>query len=241
MKQTKFKQAEIGMIPEQMKKIWFWIYLISLLGSPYILKTALNMPSKIIILFVLIVVNVFFNIKIKWDRGITIFNWIITANLLLLFFAFLFTSFNNYDGAAIFLMLLIGGVLIAMIIHSLTRLWKTKDSVHENLVQKLILVISHYLPFAFVLILFASFGLSIAQLFPGNQIVDIVNNTNLSDFQDLSYYSAGVFYSSSFGDMVPAGASRWISISIAIVSYSVHVILLGVIISSLGSDSSKKK
>ncbi|PIN80720.1 hypothetical protein COV13_03120 [Candidatus Woesearchaeota archaeon CG10_big_fil_rev_8_21_14_0_10_32_9] len=228
-------------IPEQVKKCWFWIFLVSVLISSYILKTNLSPPVKIITLFALIGVNIVYNIKVKYDQGVTILNWVVTANLILISFAFLFASFKDYNGAAIFILLFIGVVLMAVILSYVNYIWKAKDSLHKKPILKIIIIIILYALIAGHLILFFSFLLSIAQPFTGNQVTDIISNTTISGTKELYYYSAGVFYSSSFGDMVPYGASRWITIVIAFTSYLVHIILLGLILNSFKNESSKKK
>lgn len=226
-------------IPEQFKNIWFWIYVGVVIISLAILKTSLGHPYKIISLFLLIFIQVIYNLKVKYDKGIILLNWVVTANLVLVSFAYLFASFKDYNVAAILLLLMIAVILIAVIFSYGRYLWRIKDALDDKPILKIILIIFFYGLIAGHIILFFSFLYSIAEPHTGNEVIDIVNNVTVTGKENLYYYSGTVFYSSTFGDMIPNGLSRWIVLSECFVSYIVHIILLGIIINSFRKNFNK--
>lgn len=228
-------------IPEQFKNLWFWIYVIVVIISLTILKTSLSHPYKIISLFLLIVIQIVYNLKVKYNKKTALLNWVVTANLILVFLAYLFASFKDYNVAAILLLLLIAVTFIAVITSYMQHLWRIKDAADKKPIRKLILIILFYGLIAGHIILFFSFLFSIAGLYAGNEVIDIANNVTVTGTRNLYYYSGTVFYSSTFGDMVPAGFSRWIVLSECFVSYIVHIILLGIIINSFRKNFDKNE
>jgi hypothetical protein len=226
-------------IPEQLKNIWFWIYVGVVIISMTTLKTNLTHPYKIISLFLLVFIQIIYNLKVKYDKVIILLNWIVTANLILVSFAYLFASFKDYNVAAILLLLMMAIILITVIFSYGRHLWRIKDALDNKPILKLILIIFFYGLIAGHIILFFSFLFSIAEPFAGNEVIDIVNNITVTGKENLYYYSGTVFYSSTFGDMIPKGLSRGIVLSECFISYIVHIILLGIIINSFRKNSNK--
>lgn len=164
-------------------------------------------------------------------------NWIITLNLILVSLAYLFASFKDYDMAAILLLLMMAVVLIAVISYYLRNLWKLKDVINDKPILKLILIILFYGLVAGHIIFLFSFLFSL----PGNGLYDIVNNSTVSGKENLYYFSGTVFYSATAGEIIPNGLSRWILLIECFVSYIVHIILLGIIISSFKDKFNKNE
>ncbi len=226
-------------IPEQIKKKFFWIYLIVVIISLIILKTNLTPPYKIISLIVLIVSQFKYNKEIKYGGGIDTFNKFFAWYLILVSSAYLFAAFNDHDMAAILLIIMIAGILIASTSSYAIYLWNIKDSKIKEPKIKVLIIIILYLALAINIIITFTFIYSVAIPFDGNHIINTQTNTNVTDLENLSFYSGTIFYSSNFGNIIPQGISRWITLFECFISYIVHIILLGIIISSFFGKSKK--
>jgi len=226
-------------IPEQIKKRLFWIYIIVVVISIIILKTNLTPPFKIISLVLLIVFQFKYNKDIKYGGAIDTINGILFWYLILVSLAYLFSSFKDYNMAAIMLLIMITGILIASTFSYVIYLWKIKDSKIKKPITKVVVIIILYLALAINIIITFTFFYNVAIPFEGNEIIDTQSNANVTDLESLSFYSGTVFYSSTFGNMLPNGISRWITLFECFISYIVHIILLGIIISSFFNNTKK--
>ena len=228
-------------IPEQIKNKWSWIYIIIVTGSIFVLKTESPPPFKIVTFFVLIIFQFIYNKKVKYDAGIKIINWILFVNLVLVSLAYLFASFKDYDLAAIMLLLMIAVVLIAITFSYVIHLWKIKDSKVNRPIMKVIIIIILYLALAINTIFLFSFFFTVAGSFPGNEILNANNKEKVTGLNNLAFYSGTVFYTSVFGNMIPNGLSRWITLFEYSISYIIHIIILGIVVSSFIPNSNSEK
>ncbi|MBI2649939.1 hypothetical protein HYX04_01355 [Candidatus Woesearchaeota archaeon] len=227
-------------IPEQIKKKWFWIYIIVVAISIFVLKTELTPPFKIISLFLLIIFQFIYNKKVNYEAGINTINWILFVNLILISLAYLFASFKDYNLASIMLLLMIVVVLIATTSSYIIYLWKIKDSKIKKPIIKVIIIIILYLALAINTIILFSFFFTVVGSFQGNEIL-YSNNTKVIGLDNIIFYSGTIFYTSVFGNMIPNGLSQWITLFEYSVSYIIHIILLGIIVSSFITNSDRNK
>ncbi len=228
-------------IPKQLKNIWFWIYLLMVIVATNVLKTDLSHPYKIISLAILVISQFVYNIKVKYKSGIDIVNWILFGVLILFSLAYLFASFQDYDIARIMMLLLIALVLISATSSYIVHLWKIKDSNMKNPIMKLSLIIILYLTLSFTMIYTISFFFLVAGLFPGNGVVFTQNGNKVTELNDMAFFSGTVYYSSIFGNMIPVGFSRWISLFTYALSSIIHIIILGIVVASFVDVSKNKK
>ena len=228
-------------IPEQLKNIWFWIYLVIVIVVISILKTDLSHPYKIISLVILVVCQFVYNIKVKYKSGVDIINWILFGVLVLVSLAYLFASFKDYDMAGIMMLLLIALVLISATSSYIVHLWRIKDSNMQNPIIKLSLIIILYLALSFTMIYTISFFFSVAGIFPSNEVVFTENGNKVTELNDMAFFSGTVYYSSVFGNMIPKGFSVWITLITYALSTIIHIIILGIVVASFVDRNKNKK
>jgi len=222
---------------------WFLTYVVVVLTCVSVFFANLPTTVKIGFLVVLLITQFLYSLNFKYPLGVTIVNWTVFADFLLIAIAYVAISVKDYDIAAITTLLAIAVVLLLPILLNLIKLWEVKDSKHKPLL-KIIAIVLMYTFLAISMIILFGFLFIISDSTAGSEIIRPCNttpsNTTLTG-EDFLFYSGTVFYSSTFGDMVPQGFSRWLTLFECMVSYIFHVILLGVIVSSIWPDPKKDK
>jgi hypothetical protein len=228
------------LIPNPLKNRWFWIYLVVVVMSIMVLKSNLSDPNKIIALILLIIFQIFYNLKVKYDKIIGILNWFLLINLILVSMAYLFASFKEYDTAAILLLSMIGVILVASTLSWVIYLWKIKDYPSKNRVIKIIIIIGLYALLSIYIIILFSFLFLVFGSSENNMIKNACSNSTVTSLVDISFFSGATFYSSALGDMIPYGTSRIIFLIECLISYITHIILLGIVIGQFTKEHDTK-
>jgi hypothetical protein len=183
---------------------------------------------NIISIFAIVLFQFFYNIKVGYkDFFSKLINWSI------FFITFLFSIFYiavtvNEPNVAFSMVIfaLVIFFILPSIIH-FRNVWKS-ESFYE--------IIIWYPLLSFSLILLFGFIFLISGIFSGNEIKWAINNSKLDNLWDFVWFSGSVFYSNTFGDIIPFGYSRAIALLEVAVSFFLHVIILGYIISRFSNQ-----
>jgi hypothetical protein len=222
-----------------MNKKWIYIlYILLAIGTFIIFRSHLSTPYKIISLIATVVMQYIYTIKIVSEKYLRIYNWILSIIFSFLFVAFLFVSFQDYTAAAVILIGMMGAFILSITAAYVIGLWKVPKYNQFTISFKFFVAIILYCALAFNLIVFFAFIYNVSFPLDVNGIIDGNSNKPITNLGSEVFFSATVFYSTTFGSIEPHGLSRIFVIIECVVSAIVHIILLGFII---GSITSQKK
>jgi len=213
-------------IIKELKNIWFWGYVIIMIVLAGLLQFSLknNFPKTFMVLIlILFPINQFvYNIKVKIENKFqNRLRWGYFSILSLLAVIYLSTVLGEIQISAILIVFLMGGILCAIATIQLTNLLKSRGK---------ILLIIHYLFFAFILILLFGFIYTVTNAL-GQNILN-QENEKIQGTGEIIYFSLSVFYSNVI-EYYPVGFSKWIMQIEMIISYIIHIIILGYLISEI--------
>jgi len=215
-------------------KQFFWnkpflLLIISIITFNLFGKTDYNLLSSIFF----IISDIIYGKYIIWkiDRPSLVYH--IFAIILMIIFTLIsfFKMIHDYEKMSFVFVLGVLLIFLFFVILSFTFFWFNKPS-NKHKCLKWIWLVSSYLYFSFCLIIFFAFLYAIFN-YTGNYLAVINDNINISSPWDYVYYSLGTYYSSSYGEIYPISAPlRLISSLEIIVGSVVHIILLGILIST---------
>lgn len=187
---------------------------------------------KILTIFLFVVSQYFYNTKIMTDDDLffRFAKWTYFILVLLVAITYLAFSVQEIEIAVITFLIIPFAVLIGFFISMFSSLWEGK-SIRVVIISYIILVF-------IVIVLFGYFFIFLS-VSEGNGIRWASGNTAVEDFWDFIYFSAQIFYSNNFGDIVPLGLSRLLAVVELAFSAIIHIIVLGTIITRL-SEKIKK-
>lgn len=204
--------------------LFFYFSIVQIIVIWFILD--ISKPINILSASLFLVANVLYNWN-NQDKNTPAFskfiNWFGFG--IMAFFTFLY--FLLYVGEIIWaILMLIGGIvviLIASLVMNFIGLFK---------VRTLIGIIISYAVISFMLVVLSGYLYTIASAYPGNGIVWTGSGTTFTSW-DYIYFSSSVYYSNALGDIFPLGASKIIMQFESVISFIVHIIVLGYVVSGL--------
>lgn len=219
-------------ISEELHKWWICLYFIVLLLLMVVWFFDLSRTLKICSLFAIAVAQLLYNINTKFEDFFQRYlSW--SSFLLLTLYAIILTALyvNEVSIAILTLLVIFGAFILGIVLTSGKSLWKSRK-IHE--------IIIAYLALAGSLIVLFGFGFSIATDLVGNELKWISVNSNVTDAWDFIYFSALVFYTNTFGDILPYGFSKILVILELVISFVIHIIILGKVVNSDDIDTKIK-
>lgn len=224
-----FKEIFLEMVKkeflEEVKNVWFWIYLISLTIIVIIFNTSKqNITINISSLFLLSIIQLIYgSFQIKAYYNETFFEKYISLGYGLFLFVFAIINVavrvNEIMTALAILFSFFGIVMMIVTKVLFDKLWNS---------DSLIKIVIFYLLFSFSLNYLFAFGYTIISVPEGNSIVDI-NDNSIEGARDYILFSYSIYYTSVL-EYIPKGYSKLLSTIHVTISYLIHVILLGCII-----------
>jgi len=209
-------------IKEVFKNKYFWIHLIALsfLSITWFL-TGSPKTVKILSIFLVVVSQLSYNVKVKIidDFYFRFLQWLYLVLILLFAILYLASSVGDIKIAMGFYFIMPFVLLIGFFIPNVYALRKSRN-VHE--------VISYYIIVVLIGIIIFGYGFIILSAFGGNK---------LENPWDYLYFSAQIFYSDNFGDIVPIGLSRLLAVIEIVFSAIIHIIVLGTIINRISGKN----
>ncbi len=206
---------------------WLYIGFMILFFVILVIKSITSPTLKIISIFGLFVAQLLYTIKNKENKSTQIFpnfsNW--AGTILLLLFAISYTAATVKEitfGAITFLFTL-GTIMLGALVLNFSTLFKSKT---------LVGIILSYIMLAFGSILFFGFMYNIFSGFPEHQIISQEGN-HINEVWNYLYFSSSVFYTNTFGDILPQGFSKVMVQIELLYSFIVHIIVLGAVIPKL--------
>ena len=217
-------------LPDQFSKKWFWIYLVMVILTSFILDATIAPLYKFITLLILIVSQWKYNKYVKYEGFVDKFNKFLLVFLILSAITYLSAIFypSSLVITTVSILLL---CFVFVVAQPIKYLWELKDSKISE-IKKIVLTIILYLFLSILLILFFSSLYTMFSLQDQNNLYDSQTNSSLYNATDFYFYSGAVYYSIPPSNILPLGFSRLITILEIAFSYIVHIILLGIVISS---------
>lgn len=159
-------------------------------------------------------------------------NWMYFSFILLVSITYVATSVGEIQIALPLFLSIPLLLLSGLIIQQTSSLWES-ENMFLLIISYIILISLAIMIFGYVFALVSDFGVN-------NQLRWVHDNTKVTDVWSIVYFSAQIFYSSNFGDIVTHGYSRLIVVIEFIFSAIIHIIVLGMIITNL-TDGKKKQ
>jgi len=204
------------------KNKYFWFHLIALLFL-FITWFCTGFPKtiKILSIFLVVVSQLSYNVKVKIidDFYFRFLQWLYFVLILLFAILYLASSVGDIKIAMVFYFIMPFVLLIGFFIPNVYALRKSRN-VHE--------VISYYIIVVLIGIIIFGYGFIILSALGGNK---------LENPWDYLYFSAQIFYSNNFGDIVPIGLSRLLAVIEIVFSAIIHIIVLGTIINRISGKN----
>ena len=223
----------IDELKTEIKNKYFLFYIVAavLLLITWFFKGT-PVTFKVLSIFLFVVSQFVYNIKIKTPDDIfyRFLKRMLFVLSLLFAITYLASSVEEIEIALITLLIIPFAVLIGLFIPMVFSLWEGK-SIWD--------VIISYISLVFIVIVLFGFTFTILSAFEGNEVKWASGDTAVRDFWDFIYFSAQIFYSNNFGDIVPLGLSRLLAVVELVLSAIFHIIVLGMIITRL-SEKIKK-
>lgn len=236
-----FKHKIKKHIPPIFNNTWFKIYVISIIVFSILIRIEFHKYSVEILLFLLFIIQLIHNIYVKYYSFIDKIYWCLLGNIMLLLLTNIFIKNNQPYFALTTLLLMPVLILTILSINYIQNLFKMNQN--AKLWKKITYLILSYLGITINIIVFFCIIFVFFNIITNADIVDSNNNSifdpNNPDFNSSNgyFYSATVYYSIVFGDMMPVGYSRIITLIECFFSSAIHIILLGLVISTIKNNN----
>ena len=227
-------------IPLEIFNWWFVVSFITVILGIIVLRLNLSSTLNVIMLFLIIIVLILYKINIKFSHIVDFISfWFAFAIISLVSVAYIAALTKEISIVAITLIT----TSLLMVIFPLSlhfrNLWLMRNPMRPEIVAVVMISLT-YIFIAFLIILLFSPLYSLSGIFKDSGIMKITDHTKFSNKYDLFYFSSMVFYSTIFGDFEAVGYSRILVIFELLISFIIHIILLGIIISSFNLNSKTK-
>jgi len=225
-------------IKDQIFNRWFLFLFLSLIIFIifwYMFPTSAKI-LKIASLAAIIVFQILYIWKKSWRTSDEIlftkaFYVVQSIIYILIFFAYVATSVQDYIYAAIFLIAILLIIILSFVVKAIVYLLKSRN---------LIGLILTYIYASFTIILLFSFIFSLLNT-DQNYLVFTQNQTKITNIYNYLYYSSEVYYSSNPGDIFPIGEKIKLGSQIeAMLSFIIHVILLNQILINMDENNKRR-
>ncbi|MCX6749391.1 MAG: hypothetical protein NTW17_01440 [Candidatus Pacearchaeota archaeon] len=170
-------------------------------------------------------------VKDRFSKSSSIYILILNIIFFLMYLILFFLKFSNFTiysfATFIFIFFLVSAIYSFLIlIYSKKSLWS---------------LIPSYVILAFLTIILFGYVFSIISAYPEQGLINSQNEKMNITAWDYVYFSSNNFYTMSYGDAFPFGF--WFKLASTLellVSFIIHIIILGVIITEMGKNSPPK-
>jgi len=192
-------------------------------------------------LLLIIIVLILYKLNVKFSHIVEhITFWFALLIITLVSFAYIASITMEFNIAAITLTASSLLMVIFPLSSHLRNFWLMR-SPKGPVVIAIVMITITYIVIAFLIILLFLPLYSLSGIFEESDILKITNHTKITGKADLFYFSSLVFYSTIFGDFEAKGYSRILVILELLISFIIHIIILGVIISSFNLNRNKNE
>jgi hypothetical protein len=236
MTSSKWTQIKTELLAEARTVNWCGVvlYIIALALLFLVWNYVPGKTAKIIAVWGFVTTQLVCNLKMKEARRnafLSFVQWAGLAMFVLLAIAYSAAAVQEYDIAAISLLVLFFSFLVGAWVSNVRALWKSDSWV---------LVVIAYPVVSFTTVAIFAFLYSVTSGFPEQAVIDSSGQLVKASW-DLMYFSSSVFYSNAFGDMLPHGYSKLITQIELAFSAIIHVIVLGMVVARMADAEKEKK
>lgn len=228
-------------IPPEISNWWFAVSFITIFLGIIVLKFNLSSTLNIIFLFLIAISLILYKMNVKFSHILHYISfWFAFTMISLVSIAYIAALTKEFS---ITVITLISSSLLMVIfplsLH-LRNLWKMKNTGKNTIVSVAIISLTYAIIALLLIVLFSPLY-NLSGIFQGSGVIKMSDHSKLVNKFDFFYFSSLVFYSTIFGDFDATGYSRILVIVELLISFVIHIIVLGVVISSFSSNIEKKE